>query len=102
MQDSVVEAATDADFCFVMNDDSMRSAHIFRGDLVFIRACSEPQSGRIMAITLDGVPMICWIQITPGGGGICPGGFWRGYCQNSKRSGRHPNHWPCHRDPASL
>ncbi len=78
MQDSVVEAATDADFCFVMNDDSMRSAHIFPGDLVFIRACSEPQSGRIMAITLDGVPMICWIQITPGGGWYLPRGILEG------------------------
>lgn len=67
MKEPVAEAVSKADYCFIMDDDSMVNAYIFPGDLVFIRKCSEPQSGKLMAVMLDGTVKIRRVWITPAG-----------------------------------
>lgn len=43
-----------ADFALQCRDNSMSSARIFDGDIVYIRACSDVSNGEIAAVLLDG------------------------------------------------
>ena len=59
-------AVTNADYCFVMDDDSMEQAHIYQGDLVYVRATSEIESGKFMAVILNGTVEIRRVWLTSG------------------------------------
>lgn len=75
MKDPVAAAVSKADYCFIMDDDSMVNAHIFPGDLVFISKCDVPQSGKTMAVMLNGTVEIRRVWITPAGDVVfAPGG----------------------------
>ncbi len=59
-------AVTNADYCFIMDDDSMEQAHIFHGDLVFVRQTTEIESGKLMAVILNGTVEIRRAWLTSG------------------------------------
>lgn len=59
-------AVTNADYCFIMDDDSMEQAHIYPGDLVYVRATSEIESGKLMAVILNGTVEIRRAWLTSG------------------------------------
>lgn len=42
------------DFCYIMPDDSMTLAHIFKGDLLCFREVDPVESGKIAAVVVDG------------------------------------------------
>lgn len=54
MTDETVLAPADieADFVFRCYDNSMVFAHLFDGDLVFIRACDDVEDGQIAAVRI--------------------------------------------------
>lgn len=42
------------DFCYIMPDDSMNLAHIFKGDLLCFREADSVENGKIAAVVIDG------------------------------------------------
>lgn len=46
----------EADFVFRCYDNSMVFAHLFTGDMVFIRSCDDVEDGHIAAISIERIP----------------------------------------------
>ena len=48
-----VPASLHADFCYIMDDDSMEGAGIRAGDIVAVVACDHAENGQIVAVQTD-------------------------------------------------
>ncbi len=75
MKDPVSVSMPTSDCCYVMDDNSMEQMNIFPGDLVYIRKCSKPEPGKLMAVNIAGGVELRYIQITPAGVMFIPGGL---------------------------
>ena len=52
-QTATVPAYLHADFCCIMDDDSMECAGIRAGDIVAFTACDHAENGQIVAVQTD-------------------------------------------------
>ena len=55
-----VPASLHADFCYIMDDDSMEGAGIRAGDIVAVVACDHAENGQIVAVQTD---VICFDEL---------------------------------------
>lgn len=51
-------ADIDADFCMIAKGDCMKNARIMDGDVVFFKRQEQYSSGDILAVKLDGNPIL--------------------------------------------
>ena len=61
-----------ADFCYIMDDDSMEGAGIHAGDIVAIVACDRAEDGQIVAVQTDTTVLLLRVMLSGQAFTTCP------------------------------